>query len=87
MLADITEAVMRTKPEVDGVEIRRIIDAIISDKIAEGQLTASGLTLGDLEMTKEAFVRTFSGQRHQRVVYPGQQPEPTLHFHSRKAGN
>lgn len=86
MLADITEAVMRTKPDVDGAEIRRIIDAIISDKIAEGQLTDSGLTLGDLEMTKEAFVRTFSGQRHQRVAYPGQTETAPIHFHSRKAG-
>jgi putative nucleotidyltransferase with HDIG domain len=88
MLADITEAVMRTKPDVDGAEIRRIIDAIISDKIAEGQLTSSGLTLGDLEMTKEAFVRTFSGQRHQRVVYPGQTADvPQMHFHSRNPGS
>jgi putative nucleotidyltransferase with HDIG domain len=85
MLADITEAVMRSKPDVDQAEIRRIIDAIISDKIAEGQLTSSGLTLGDLEQAKEAFLRTFSGQRHQRVQYPGQLQEAApIHFHSRK---
>lgn len=83
MLADITEAVLRTKPEADVLEMRRVIDAIVSDKIAEGQLAESGLTLGDLVEIKEAFVRVLGAERHQRVLYPGQQAVPPIHFHSR----
>jgi putative nucleotidyltransferase with HDIG domain len=83
MLADITEAVLRTKPEADVDEMRRIIDAIISDKIAEGQLAQSGLTLGDLVEIKEAFIRVLAAERHQRILYPGQSPSAPLHFHSR----
>jgi putative nucleotidyltransferase with HDIG domain len=84
MLADISEAVLRTKPEADSVEMRRIIDAIISDKIAEGQLVQSGLTLGDLVDIKDAFIRVLAAERHQRVVYPGQVGvSAPLHFHSR----
>jgi membrane-associated HD superfamily phosphohydrolase len=66
--------------------MRRVIDSIINDKITEGQLARSGLTLGDLVEIKEAFVRVLGAERHQRVLYPGQQAAPSpLHFHSRSS--
>jgi putative nucleotidyltransferase with HDIG domain len=88
MLADITEAVVRSKPEAEAQELSRIIDSIVSDKIAEGQLAASGLTLGDLVSIKSSFINLLAAQRHHRVAYPPsttQAAAASIHFHSRSA--
>jgi cyclic-di-AMP phosphodiesterase PgpH len=79
MLADVTEAVTRAKPGADTLEIENIIDMIISDKIEENQLIASGLTVGDLKKTKDAFLRLLTAQRHHRVQYP--EERAPIHFH------
>lgn len=80
MLADITEAVTRSKVAASGEEIVNIINAVVADKLEEGQLVDSGLTVGDLDEVKRAFIRVLAAQRHQRVSYPGQGPAP-MQFH------
>ena len=80
MLADITEAITRSKPEADLDEVRAIIDQVVSDKIEEKQLVDSGLTLGDLSRIKDAFHRILAARRHHRPAYPGKPPAP-VHFH------
>jgi len=80
MLADITEAITRSKPEADLDEVREIVDQVVADKIEEKQLVDSGLTLGDLSRIKEAFNRILAARRHHRPSYPGKPPTP-VHFH------
>jgi len=84
MLADITEAILRAAGDAEGEEVRRLLAGIVSEKIPEGQLVKSGLTLGDLELVKEAFARILIAQRHHRVTYPGKALTGLrLHFHGR----
>lgn len=80
MLADITEAMLRARPEAAADEVRQIISTIVSEKIEEGQLLNSDLTLGELDKIKAAFTQTLIAQRHQRLSYPGK-PSTPIHFH------
>lgn len=80
MLADITEAMLRARPDATHEESQQIVAGIVSEKIEEGQLTDSGLTLGELEQIKQAFAQILIAQRHQRVRYPGK-PAAPVHFH------
>ncbi|HES58589.1 MAG TPA: HDIG domain-containing protein [Firmicutes bacterium] len=80
MLADVTEAVTRARADASPEELKQIVATIVAEKIDEGQLGKSGLTVGDLEKVKAAFNRTLAAQRHQRVSYPGKGPAP-IQFH------
>ena len=88
MLADITEAVTRARAEADSPQLSRIITEIINEKISEGQLVLSNLTIGDLDKIKKAFENTLAAQRHHRVTYPGKGPAPMqFHFLEREIPN
>lgn len=80
MLADVTEAVTRARADASPDEIKQIVATIVAEKIEEGQLGSSRLTVGELEQVKAAFIRTLAAQRHQRVSYPGKGPAP-VQFH------
>ena len=38
--------------------------------MADGQLSASDVTLGDLSRVKDAMVKALVGHYHQRIPYP-----------------
>jgi hypothetical protein len=80
MLADITEAMLRARRDAKQDEVREIIAGIVAEKIEEGQLIDSGLTLGELERVKTAFFDVMTAQRHVRMSYPGI-PAAPVHFH------
>jgi putative nucleotidyltransferase with HDIG domain len=74
MLADATEAATRTlvqseDPTSEG--IRRLVEAIIAEKVEDGQLEESEVTFGELTRIKEAFVDALIGYYHTRIPYPG----------------
>ncbi|MCL2462739.1 MAG: HDIG domain-containing protein, partial [Defluviitaleaceae bacterium] len=74
MLADIVEATVRSMiNSADGMSsIEALINKLIKEKIDDGQLTDSGLTLKDIEMSGQAFLRVFKGMYHERkrINYP-----------------
>ena len=92
MLADGVEATVRAKaqagklrparPEENGdvgagQTIAEIVDQIVAERIAAGQLDEAPLTLHDISVIKESFVQTLQGIYHPRVDYPaprGRQP-------------
>jgi putative nucleotidyltransferase with HDIG domain len=80
MLADVTEAVTRARGELEEDELRWLLDEIVEEKLQEGQLLESGLTIGDLQKIKFSFHRILVGQRHHRLRYPQETPSP-MHFH------
>jgi putative nucleotidyltransferase with HDIG domain len=75
MLADITEAAVRTlsKPTVQKIE--KFIQQLFEDKVDNGQLSESELSFRDLEIIKNAFVKTLAGYYHSRIEYPKQKEE------------
>lgn len=74
MLADSTEAVIRSADDRSPGHIDHLVDEVIGERIAEGQLDDSDLTLRDLRTIAESFKTTMRAVYHPRVAYP--QPAP-----------
>lgn len=72
MLADSVEAAIRSMKEKDQQKITDGVRNIIGRIIADGQLSESNMTMRDLSIIEDSFIKTLSGQYHARVEY--QQP-------------
>jgi hypothetical protein len=73
MLADSTEAMVRSSPDRTQERIDGLVEEVIAERMAEGQLDDSDLTLRDLRTIAESFKATMRAVYHPRVQYP----EPT----------
>ena len=77
LLADSIDAVAAAKlsgAKVDRDDIRRLVRDVINQKFREEQFDQCHLTLRDLSIMQEAFVRTLEARYHHRVKYPGPPP-------------
>ena len=70
MLADGVEASVRSLSNRDEATIRAMVNQIIGERLADGQLNECELTIRDLESVREAFVGQLLGMYHQRIAYP-----------------
>jgi cyclic-di-AMP phosphodiesterase PgpH len=70
MLADGTEASVRSLSEKNPETIRAMVDRIIDERVADGQLDECDLTFRDVERIKEAFCELLLGVYHERIPYP-----------------
>ena len=70
MLADVTEAAVRTLERPTAVKMEKFIQELIDAKVEHGQLAHSELTFRDLETIKNAFVRVLVAYYHSRIEYP-----------------
>jgi len=73
MLADSTEAVVRASEDRSPERINQLVEEVLAERIAEGQLDESDLTLRDLRTIADSFKSTMRAVYHPRVQYP----EPT----------
>jgi putative nucleotidyltransferase with HDIG domain len=73
MLADSCEATVRAMHPQTSEEMLELIRSVISRRLMSGQLDNSPLTLRDLTLISEAFVRVLQGIHHPRVKYPGEE--------------
>lgn len=70
-LADSVEAAARTIGRNCSEELETVIGKIIEDRRADGQLDECDITLRELRLIRESFLRSLCAIRHERVVYPG----------------
>jgi len=72
MLADTVEAAVRSMIPIEksNQEIENRVRELIKDKLDDGQLIDSQLTINDLETLAKSFLRVFKGMYHERVIYP-----------------
>ena len=70
MLADSVEASVRSLASRDEPAIRAMVSRIIEERISDDQFDECNLTLRDIELIREAFVKQLLGMYHQRVAYP-----------------
>ena len=75
MLADITEAAVRTLNKPTANKIDKFIQQLFDAKIEHGQLSQSDLSFSELEIIKKSFVRVLAGYYHSRIEYPKQPKE------------
>jgi putative nucleotidyltransferase with HDIG domain len=73
MLADSLEAACRAvfqseEPTPDSIE--KVVNRVMDEKLEDGQLSESPLTLGELTKIRKAFLDSLKGHYHQRIAYP-----------------
>jgi cyclic-di-AMP phosphodiesterase PgpH len=76
MLADSAEATVRSSgKERSPAEIDARVDEVVAERMREGQLDESDLTLREIAIIADSFKATLRGVYHPRLEYPA---EPTL---------
>jgi putative nucleotidyltransferase with HDIG domain len=70
MLADGVEASVRSLAEKNAETIRAMVDKIVEERVADGQLDECDLTLRDIHSVKDAFCELLLGVYHERIPYP-----------------
>ena len=71
MLADATEAASRTLTDPSPARIRNMVNTLFRAIFEDGQLDESNLTMKDLNVIADAFVRKLESVFHHRIAYPG----------------
>jgi hypothetical protein len=69
-LADGVEATTRSLRQTTAEDLRETIDRVVDDRIADGQLNESPLTLEEITRIKNSFQFTLLNMLHSRVAYP-----------------
>ncbi len=76
-LADAIEAAARSLRDISAEKVHDLIDRIVSDRIADGQLDESPLTLQEITRVKDSFQFTLVNMLHARLAYPSGDQGPT----------
>ena len=77
MLADSCESATRSIHPESRSAIDEIVRKIINQRLIDGELSDSDLTLRDLEAVRQIFVRSLHGVHHPRVKYPADSSQQT----------
>ena len=70
LLADSCEAAVRSIDSPSRETVEETVEKIIKGKMDDGQLFAAPLTLRELYLIQQSFLRTFNGLLHERIAYP-----------------
>ncbi|MCX7796149.1 MAG: HDIG domain-containing protein [bacterium] len=75
MLADAVEAAVRSLEHPTPQKIEDVVRGIIEERLKDGQLDDSPLTLRDINIIAESFIKVLNGLFHPRIEYPEIQRE------------
>ena len=70
MMADSIESATRVLQEPTPERVRSLVDGIVEGKREDGQLDEAPLTLREITVLKDTFVKVLSGIYHHRIDYP-----------------
>ena len=70
LLADAVEAALRVLDEPTPETVHDAIEHLVEARLESGQLRGAPLTLRQIEVVKQEFVRTLAGMYHDRLDYP-----------------
>jgi putative nucleotidyltransferase with HDIG domain len=70
-LADTVEATSRSMRTGQADQLSELINRIVADRVADGQLDEAPLTLEEITRIKNSFQFTLLNMLHSRVAYPG----------------
>ncbi len=74
LLADSAEATARTLEKPSASAIEQMVERIVDDKVADGQLDESELTLSDIDKIRKVFAKILISTYHPRIDYPAVHP-------------
>ncbi|MEF8787746.1 MAG: HDIG domain-containing metalloprotein [Planctomycetota bacterium] len=75
MLSDCAEGATRSLEKPSPAKIENVVREVVLDKLHDGQLDESGLSLTDLKNIQQSLARGLTAIFHKRVEYPEQQEE------------
>ncbi len=75
MLADSCEAVIRAATDHSPTNIDDLVDNVLGERLAEGQLDDCEITLRELQVVGATFKATLRAVYHPRIEYPRRSPE------------
>ena len=70
MLADSTEAMVRASDDRSTERIDVLVEEVIAERLAEGELEECDLTLRNIRTIAASFKQTLRGVYHPRIAYP-----------------
>ncbi|MDT8324461.1 MAG: HDIG domain-containing protein [Bacteroidota bacterium] len=73
MLADTIEAATRAIDEPTIEKIRELIDRIVAQRLADGELENCDLTFREITTVKQSFLNILTGIHHSRIKYPSEE--------------
>jgi len=73
LLADGIEAASRAMKNPNYNKLENLVNKMVDDRVAEGQLSKCPLTFRDLSVIKETFINILVGVYHGRIEYPEEQ--------------
>ena len=78
MLADVIEATVRSimAQGKDVGSIKELINKMIKDKLTDGSLADSKLSIRDVDIISNSFYRVLKGMYHERIPYPQGEERP-----------
>jgi putative nucleotidyltransferase with HDIG domain len=79
LLADQVEAASKTLTDPTPARIQGMVQKIINNVFADGQLDTCELTLKDLHLIAKSFNKILSGIFHQRISYPAPAEKKKTH--------
>lgn len=75
LFADCCEATMRALAMSRGTltreEIEATVDALLDERVRDGQFEESALTFRELQVVRESLIESLVGIYHPRIAYPG----------------
>ena len=77
MLADAVQATSKTLSDPTPARIQGMVQRIINNIFADGQLDECELTLKNLHLIAENFIRILNGIFHARIEYPDKPEKET----------
>jgi putative nucleotidyltransferase with HDIG domain len=75
MLADAAEAITRANNNDEREDFENTLDAIIKERLLDGQFDNCDITMHELQIIKETFVKNLIGIHHHRIQYKTIAPE------------
>ena len=73
MLCDAVESAARSLNSPSTSQLRNLVRGTILDRLDDGQLDGSGLTITAMKQLEDSLVRGLTAVFHSRVSYPGQE--------------
>ncbi len=70
MLADSVESATRALQDASPERVEELVRTVVDGKIRDGQLSESPLTLREVSLIQEQFVKVIGGMFHHRLDYP-----------------
>lgn len=77
-LADMVESASRSLEKPTPQKVEQLVQELIEERIADGQLDECDLTLGELKVIADRFQFTLMTMLHSRIAYPRQESKFTV---------